>query len=150
MNSYDFFIHEFICFMNSYMNSGVPRFQMQKSEPAQITKNAPGRAAGVGYGPGAAAVAHWAQRLCLLGVTVGPVSAQFGQIRVLSAVSLLTSLLLSFCIHAREHTYSEQDKQAQKRHSQTQQSIRRTLWQANQKMQEHARDILGIKDSCMT
>ena len=36
---------------------------MQKSEPAQITKNAPGRAAGVGYGPGAAAVAHWAQRL---------------------------------------------------------------------------------------
>ena len=28
MNSYDFFIHEFICFMNSYMNSGVPRFQM--------------------------------------------------------------------------------------------------------------------------
>ena len=28
MNSYDFFIHEFTCFMNSYMNSGVPRFQM--------------------------------------------------------------------------------------------------------------------------
>ena len=28
MNSYDFFIYEFICFMNSYMNSGVPRFQM--------------------------------------------------------------------------------------------------------------------------
>ena len=27
MNSYDFFIYEFICFMNSYMNSGVPRFQ---------------------------------------------------------------------------------------------------------------------------
>ena len=28
MNSYDFFIYEFICFMNSYMNSGVSRFQM--------------------------------------------------------------------------------------------------------------------------
>ena len=28
MNSCDFFIYEFICFMNSYMNSGVPRFQM--------------------------------------------------------------------------------------------------------------------------
>ena len=28
MNSYDFFIYEFICFMNSYMNSGVPRFHM--------------------------------------------------------------------------------------------------------------------------
>ena len=28
MNSYDFFIYEFICFMNLYMNSGVPRFQM--------------------------------------------------------------------------------------------------------------------------
>ena len=28
MNSYDFFIYEFICFMNSYMNSCVPRFQM--------------------------------------------------------------------------------------------------------------------------
>ena len=28
MNSYDFFIDEFICFMSSYMNSGVPRFQM--------------------------------------------------------------------------------------------------------------------------
>ena len=28
MNSYGFFIYEFICFMNSYMNSGVPRFQM--------------------------------------------------------------------------------------------------------------------------
>ena len=28
MNSYDFFIHEFIFFMNSYMNLGVPRFQM--------------------------------------------------------------------------------------------------------------------------
>ena len=28
MNSYDFFIYEFICFMNSYMNLGVPRFQM--------------------------------------------------------------------------------------------------------------------------
>ena len=28
MNSYDFFIYEFICFINSYMNSGVPRFQM--------------------------------------------------------------------------------------------------------------------------
>ena len=24
MNSYDFLIYEFICFMNSYMNSGVP------------------------------------------------------------------------------------------------------------------------------
>ena len=31
MNSYDFFIYEFICFMNSYMNSGVPRFQMMDS-----------------------------------------------------------------------------------------------------------------------
>ena len=31
MNSYDFFIYEFICFMNSYMNLGVPRFQMQDS-----------------------------------------------------------------------------------------------------------------------
>ena len=29
MNSYDFFMYEFICFMNSYMNSGVPRFQMK-------------------------------------------------------------------------------------------------------------------------
>ena len=29
MNSYDFFINEFICFMNSYMNSDVPRFQMR-------------------------------------------------------------------------------------------------------------------------
>ena len=29
MNSYDFFIHEFRCFMNSYMNLGVPRFQMR-------------------------------------------------------------------------------------------------------------------------
>ena len=28
MNSYDFFIYEFICFMSSYMNLGVPRFQM--------------------------------------------------------------------------------------------------------------------------
>ena len=28
MNSYDFFIYEIICFMNSYMNSGVPRFQI--------------------------------------------------------------------------------------------------------------------------
>ena len=28
MNSYYFFIYEFICFINSYMNSGVPRFQM--------------------------------------------------------------------------------------------------------------------------
>ena len=28
MNSYDFFIYKFICFMNSYMNSGVLRFQM--------------------------------------------------------------------------------------------------------------------------
>ena len=39
MNSYmnlcnlwlhDFFIYEFICFMNSYMNCGVPRFQMRR------------------------------------------------------------------------------------------------------------------------
>ena len=29
MNSYDFFIYEFICFINSYMNFGVPRFQMK-------------------------------------------------------------------------------------------------------------------------
>ena len=29
MNSYDFFINEFICFMNSYMNSGLPRFQIK-------------------------------------------------------------------------------------------------------------------------
>ena len=28
MNSYGFFIYEFICFINSYMNLGVPRFQM--------------------------------------------------------------------------------------------------------------------------
>ena len=28
VNSYDFFIYAFICFMNSYMNSDVPRFQM--------------------------------------------------------------------------------------------------------------------------
>ena len=28
MNSYDFFIYEFICFMNTYINSGVPRFQI--------------------------------------------------------------------------------------------------------------------------
>ena len=28
MNSYVFFIYEFICFMNSCMNSGVPRFRM--------------------------------------------------------------------------------------------------------------------------
>ena len=28
MNSYDFFIYELIYFMNSYMNLGVPRFQM--------------------------------------------------------------------------------------------------------------------------
>ena len=28
MNSYDFFIYEFISFMNSYMNSGGSRFQM--------------------------------------------------------------------------------------------------------------------------
>ena len=28
MSSYDFFKYEFICFMNSYMNSGVPRLQM--------------------------------------------------------------------------------------------------------------------------
>ena len=27
MNSYVFFIYEFICYINSYMNSGVPRFQ---------------------------------------------------------------------------------------------------------------------------
>ena len=31
MNSYDFFIYEFIYFMNSYMNSGVPRFQMKSA-----------------------------------------------------------------------------------------------------------------------
>ena len=31
MYSYDFFIYEFICFMNSYMISGVPRFQMDNS-----------------------------------------------------------------------------------------------------------------------
>ena len=38
MNSYDFFIYEFICFINLYMNSGVPRFQMPfsyKGEPAR-------------------------------------------------------------------------------------------------------------------
>ena len=66
--------------------------------------------------------------------------------------SVLQPPSLSFCIHARDHTHAEkpEDKQAQKRHSETQQSIRRTLLQANQKMQEHARDILGIKDSCMT
>ena len=29
MNSYDFFIHKLTCFMNSYMNSGVPRFQVK-------------------------------------------------------------------------------------------------------------------------
>ena len=34
MNSYDFFIYEFICFMNSYMNSGVSRFQMQPGPAA--------------------------------------------------------------------------------------------------------------------
>ena len=28
LNSYDFFMYEFICFMNSCMNSGVRRFQM--------------------------------------------------------------------------------------------------------------------------
>ena len=28
VNSYDFFIYEFICFMNSSINSGVLRFQM--------------------------------------------------------------------------------------------------------------------------
>ena len=28
MNSYDFFMYEFIYFKDSYMNSGVPRFQM--------------------------------------------------------------------------------------------------------------------------
>ena len=33
MNSYDFFMYEFICFMNSYMNSGVPRFQMWQAPP---------------------------------------------------------------------------------------------------------------------
>ena len=37
MNSYDFFIYEFICFMNSYMNSGVPRFQMLN--PQSTTNN---------------------------------------------------------------------------------------------------------------
>ena len=30
MNSYDFFIYEFIWFMDSYMNSGVPRFQISE------------------------------------------------------------------------------------------------------------------------
>ena len=42
MNSYDFFIYEFICFMNSYMNSGVPRFQMARVElelPMLIANN---------------------------------------------------------------------------------------------------------------
>ena len=46
MNSYDFFIYEFICFMNSYMNSGVPRFQMSISNAgvhAHTTYAAPGR-----------------------------------------------------------------------------------------------------------
>ena len=37
MNSYDFFIYEFICFMNSYMNSGVPRFQMVITSIATAT-----------------------------------------------------------------------------------------------------------------
>ena len=32
MNSYEFFIYEFICFMNSYMNSCVPRFQMTQDD----------------------------------------------------------------------------------------------------------------------
>ena len=36
MNSYDFFIYEFICFMNSYMNSGVPRFQMALTDAAPL------------------------------------------------------------------------------------------------------------------
>ena len=31
MNSYDFFIYEFIRFMNSYMNSSVPRIQMSSA-----------------------------------------------------------------------------------------------------------------------
>ena len=30
MNSYVFFIYEFICYIILYMNSGVPRFQMVK------------------------------------------------------------------------------------------------------------------------
>ena len=34
MNLYDFFIYEFIYFMDSYMNSGVPRFQMHASPPS--------------------------------------------------------------------------------------------------------------------
>ena len=44
MNSYDFFIYEFICFMNSYMNSGVPRFQMivvTLSQVATVTHACP-------------------------------------------------------------------------------------------------------------
>ena len=39
MNSYDFFhIYEFICFMNSYMNSGVPKFQMQQAARALLPR----------------------------------------------------------------------------------------------------------------
>ena len=36
MNSYDFFIYEFTCFMNSYMNSGVPRFQMNLEQSKSV------------------------------------------------------------------------------------------------------------------
>ena len=36
MNSCNFFIFEFICFMNSYMNSCVSRFQMTTT-PMQQT-----------------------------------------------------------------------------------------------------------------
>ena len=32
MNSHDSFIYQFICFMNSYMNSGEPRFRMPGRE----------------------------------------------------------------------------------------------------------------------
>ena len=40
MNSYEFFIYEFICFMNSYMNSGVSRFQMvTQARPASWTRS---------------------------------------------------------------------------------------------------------------
>ena len=50
MNSYDFFIYDFICFMNSYKDSGVPRFQMFRLTLAfglrSLWKN--------GYVPGAA------------------------------------------------------------------------------------------------
>ena len=39
MNSYDFFMYEFICFMNSYMNSGVPRFQMSRFHSQSYTES---------------------------------------------------------------------------------------------------------------